>query len=1166
MKPISMLAGVALTAGAIFAQESRATVIGRVVDPSGALIAGAKVRATNTETNAGVSTVSNDNGNFEIPYLLPGTYRVDVELDGFKKAVRDGIALRVNDRLTLDFTLELGSVAESVVVTGETPLLEAATASVGMVMDERRVSELPMVGGNPFYLARLAPGVIASGGRSAGNPMDNGAATDVIVNGTRSGSSEVMVDGVANMTNRSAVFSPPQDLVQEFKIQTATYDASIGHAAGAMTNVSMKSGTNRLHGTGYYFDSRIRAVPWFTNRFLYDPRNNFTPEQRAAQIPSWFHQRWGTTLSGPVWIPKIYDGRNRTFWTFGFEDLNISRNLTLTATVPTEAQLRGDFSPLLRRDSTYQIYDPRTITPAPNGRFARQPLPGNIVPASRIDPLATKLLSFYPQPNQPGTGDFQNNYFRTRNIFRQNYTYVTRVDHNFSEKNRFFLRVNNSQHDNKADFLPSIATGDLIDRTGWGAAIDDVYVINPGLLVNFRYGITVQNQLTSRFSQGFDLGSLGFPSRLINEINSKNQVAGIAFPQVVIDGGAFYTLGANGGSDNSTVYHNFGSTLTRISGSHSMRFGAELRVQREFNYGFGNVAPRIDFAQTWTRGPLDTSPVAPIGQGLASMLLGLPTGGEINTNASNAQQSNYWAFFVHDDWRVTPRLTVNAGLRYEYESPTTERFNRSIKDFDFSAASPVSAAALANYNRSPIPELPVSQFRTFGGLRFAGNGGLSRDLWSGDRNNFAPRVGLAYQINKLTVFRAGYGIFFDVLGVDRQDVNQGGFNQPTNLIPSLDNGQTFAATLSNPFPNGLEVPPGASGGLNTFLGRAVSFFQGSPLNPYMQRWSASIQRELPGRVVMDVSYVGNRGTKLAVATQLNPVPREYLSTSPVRDQAAIDNLARQVNNPFFGIPEFAGTGLGNLRVGLNQLLRPFPHFTGITASFPAGYSHYHSMQTSVEKRFSKGLTFQTSWTWSKFMQATGFLNETDPYLEKVVSDQDFTHRFVFSGIFELPFGRGQKWMNQVNRLADAVLGGWQLQGWFEGQTGDALGFGNAIFTGDLKNVPIPVSERRAERWFNVDAGFERSNARQLGSNLRTLNSRFNGIRADGINNFDLSMFKIFRIKEGIRARFGFESFNALNHVQLASPNTAPVNTAFGTINDEKGHGQRQITMSLKLQF
>ncbi len=1148
------------------AQESRATLIGRATDPTGAVITGAAVRATNTATNTTASSISNDNGNYEIPYLLPGVYRVTVELAGFKRAVREGIELRVSDRLTLDFTLQLGDVAESVTVTGETPLLESSTASIGLVMDERRVAELPVVGGNPFYLARLTPGVIASGGRSAGNPMDAGAATGIIVNGTRGGSSEVTVDGAPNMTNRNAVFSPPQDLVQEFKIHTVTYDAGIGHAAGALTNVSMRSGTNTLHGSVYHNDSRWRGVPWFTNRFLADPATRLTPEERSAQIPSWLHQRGGVTVTAPVRVPKIYDGRNRSFWTFGFENLNISRNLAFTGTVPTPEQLRGDFSALLRLGSRYQIFDPGTTVAAPNGRFQRQPLANNVVPASRINPIATRILSYYPGANQAGTADFRNNFFRTRSIYRENYTATSRVDHNFSANNRFFARWNKSQHDNSTDTLPGITNIDLLDHTGLGVVLDDVHVFNPGLLLNVRYGVSYQSDLTRRGSQGFDLLSLGLPRSLVAEINTKVNPEGIAFPNVQIDSNAYTALGINGGNTAATNYHTAVATLTRIAGGHSTRLGTEYRLMRETGYTFGQVAPQLVFAATYTRGPLDNSPVAPIGQGLASMLLGIPSGGTINNNASRAEQSGYLSFFVQDDWRLTPKLTINLGLRYEYEDPISERYNRTIRDFDFSTPSPVTQRALANYARSPISEVPVAGFRTPGGLLFAGVGGQPRGLWSGDRNNLAPRVGLAYQINKRTVLRAGYGFFYDVLGVDRGGVNQGGFNQPTSVIPTLDNGQTFIATLSDPFPGGIDAAMGAAGGLSTFLGRGVSFFYGKPLNPHMQRWSFSVQKELPGRVVADVAYVGNRGTHLAVSQELNSVPREYLSTAPVRDQRTIDFLSQQVTNPFFGLPEFAGTGLSGQRVGRSQLLRPYPHFGDVTVNLPIGISWYHSLQVATEKRMSNGLTFQSSWTWSKFMERMEYRNATDPRPEQVISPQDFTHRFVLSAIYELPIGGGKYFLPNLGSWRQFLFGGWQLQGWYEGQTGDVLGFGNALFTGDIKNLPIPLGDRRAERWFKIDAGFNRNTQEQLASNIQTFPTRFTGVRADGINNWDLSLFKNFRIRERATAQFRLETYNSLNHVQFGGPNTSPVNTAFGSITDEKGHGQRQVTLGIKVVF
>jgi hypothetical protein len=1133
------------------------------------VIPGAKVEALNVATNVSVTAVTNEAGNYDIPYLLPGLYRLTAEAPGFKRTVRDGIELRVADRLVVDLRLEVGAVTESVEVVAETPLLTTATAAIGAVMGQRQITELPIVGGNPFYLARISAGVLSATGRGNGqNPFDSGSATTtIVVNGTRPGSSEVTLDGITNMFNNQTAFGPPQDLVQEFKINTAAYDATQGHATGAMVNVNLKSGTNQPHGTGYLFDSRLRARPWFLNRFLYDPNTGPITERKIKEAtPGWLHQRWGYTITGPVVVPRLYDGRNRTFFAYGYEGVRVRRETTFTGTVPTPDEKRGDFSALLRLGAVYQIYDPATIAPAQGGRFTRQPLPGNVVPASRIDPIAANILKYYPEPNSPGTADGRQNYFRIAMDNRRWASYLGRLDHNFSQQHRFFARLNANTWHQETQNMPTVANGNINRRPGYGLGVDDVIVFNPQLLLNVRYGFSWQRPSVSRFSQGFNMTELGFPVSLAQEIASKTDPAGFAFPEVVIDSGAFSNLGASGGNLNSIYYQMVAGTLTKIVATHSVRLGGEFRLLRENAYNYGNVAPRLEFAQTWTRGPLDNSPAAPIGQGLASMLLGYPTGGWVNVNASYAQQSTFTALFLQDDWKLGSRLTLNIGVRYEYEGPTTERFNRSLRGFDPATPNPIEAEARARYAQNPIPEVPPAQFRTLGGLTFAGVGGQPRALWTTDKNNMAPRLGLALRLGSRTVVRAGYGIFFDLMGIDRQDVNQGGFNQATLIIPSLDNGLTFRARLSNPFPSGIERPPGAAAGLKTFLGRSISFFAERPRNPYMQRWSLSVQRELPGRVVADLAYVGNRGTKLAVDTQLDPIPASYLSRSPERDQPVIDFLSAQVPNPFFGIPDFSGSGLSGQRVARAQLLRPYPHFTGITVNLPAGYSYYHSMQANFEKRASGGLAFLAGWTWSKFMEATRYLNETDVRPEKVVSDMDFTHRFVVTAIYELPLGKGKRWLNSPRRWLDFLAAGWQLQVWFEGQTGDTLGFGNAIFRGSLKDIPLPVSERRAERWFNVDAGFERDPRLQLQYNIRAFPTRFSGIRADGINNFDASFFKSFPIREGWRFQFRMEAYNTLNHVQFAAPNTTPTSSAFGSITSEKGHGQRQVTFAGKLIF
>ncbi len=1155
----------ALTAA--WSQESRGTILGRVTDATQAVVAGAKVQAINVATNMGGASVTNHEGNYEIPLLQPGTYRVTVDLEGFKKAVREGIELSVDDRLTLDVVLQPGDVKQTVVVTGESPLLEVASPAVGMIVDEKQVTELPVAGGSVFYLSRLSPGIAATGGHSPGNPFDQGhASSSIVVNGTRSGSSEVALDGAANMSGTGSAYSPPQDLVQEFKIQTLAFDASVGHGTGAIVNVSIKSGTNALHGSTYFFDSRLRATPWFLNNWLYNPATGPpTPEKRQqAADEGWLYQRWGDTAGGPIVIPRLYNGKNRSFWVFGYEGMYVRRTPTYTGTVPTLAEREGDFSGLLDLGARYQIYDPATAFDSGSGNVRRTPLPGNLIPAGRIHPAARKIIDYYPSPNAQGTADWRQNYFRIFDEDKDYRSFLARLDHAFSDSHRAFLRVNQSSYRQTLQHLKSIADGDDNLRGVWGAVLDDVYVLGPRSLLNLRAGFTYQNPVTTRFSQGLDIVALGLPRKLLEEIRAKSDPGGIAFPQISVNN--YAGLGNTGGSTAVTNYQTFFGTLTRLMGNHSLRVGGEFRLMREQGYNFGNIVPSLDFGTNWTRGPNQNSAAAPIGQGLASLLLGLPTGGSADINASRAEQSTFSGLFFQDDWRATRRLTVNLGLRWEYESPTTERFNRSLRGFDFNVASPIEDQARANYARNPIPEIAADEFRALGGLTFAGVDSEPRGLWSSDKNNFAPRIGLACQLSRRMVIRTGYGIFHGLMGIDRQDVNQGGFNQSTPVVPTLDNGLTFRATLSDPLPDGLQRQTGSAQGLRTFLGRGVSFFHEYPLNAYMQRWTLSLQREFAHRILLETAYVGNRGTHLNASRQFDPVPRRYQSTSQTRDQERIDHLGGQVPNPFYGIPEFTGTGMAGARVARSQLLRPYPQFTGITANLPLGYSWYHSLQVRAQKRFHRGSQFHASYTWSKFMEARSFLNPTDGDPEEVIGDQDYPHRIVVGAICELPFGRGKWVLRRARGLLNNLVGGWQVQGWYEGQSGQALGFGNAIFYGNLRDIPLPVSQRDIARWFNVDAGFERNSQRQPASNIRTLSTRFNGVRSDGINNFDLSLFKVFRLTEKWRAQFRAEAYNALNHAQFSTPNTTPTSTAFGSVTSEKGHGQRQVNFAVKLMF
>ncbi len=1150
-----VLLGVVATPMA-WAQEARGAIVGRVTDSSGAVVPGVSLEITNTATGITATVITNEQGNYLAPYLIPGTYRIATQRPGFKRYVRDGIELRVNDRLELNIPLELGEVTETVTVSMEAPLLETTTASMGQVVDARRVAELPLPHGNPYHLIQLSPGVGFARSLTLDRPFEPTHIVGYTMDGVRSNRSEVSLDGVPNTSTANAneviaAYVPPADVVAEFKVQTAAFDASVGQTEGGVVNMSLKSGANRLHGTAYLvkFDPTLTANLFFSNQSGL-PRGDFT------------YNRWGTMASGPVAVPKLYDGRNRTFYMYGYEGIHETRPRGTTLTVPTARQREGDFSELLRLGSRYQIYDPLSRRAIGGGRFQVEPLENNIVPQRFISPISRKILDYYSLPTVSGSVDGRNNLpLPNEPEPITYYTHTFRLDHNLSSRHRVFSRVYVYKRDSHYNtWFHNLTQGQWFQFLSRGAAFDDVYSFSPTFIMNLRYGYNrfIRTYDAHPESRGFDLTQLGLPAAYNNAIDPAIR----RFPQVTIDA---YAGTYNGTLWRPTDTHALVAAFDKVMGEHSLKFGMEYRVYRENQYNYDNVSTgRFDFGTTWTRGPFDSSAASPIGQGLASLLYGLPTGGFVERRDSYSEQSTAWSFYVQDDWKLTRRLTVNVGVRYEIEGPLTERFNRTVRGLDFDAALPIEAQVRANYARNSTAEVPPEQFRVRGGLTFAGVNGLPRTLWERDANNFMPRIGLAYQLSPRTVLRAGYGVFFSFLGTRRGDVVQSGFSQRTSLVPSLDNGLTFRATLANPFPDGIQEPPGASLGVMTFAGQEVTFFNTRPLAPYMQRWQFSVQRELPHRVVADVAYVGNRGTHVETNRNLNALPVQYLSRTGVRDQATINYLSFNMPNPFN--PLLPGTSRAGTLVSRSVLLTAYPHFTNLNTTTNEGYSWYHSFQARVEKRFSAGYTVQAAYTWSKFMEATGFLNGADPTPAKVISDQDFPHRLSLSWIWELPFGRGRKWAAQVNPVTAKIISGWQVQGIFAGQAGQALGFaGDTIFTGNLQDVVLPKSQRTAESWFNTGAGFERDTSKRLASHARTMSFRFSGIRGDGINNWDLSVIKDTAIKESTKVQFRAEFLNAFNHVLFSNPNTDPYNSAFGTITSEKGY-PRRIQLGIKFVY
>ncbi len=1134
-----------LTAAGSWAQDSRGSIVGRVTDSSGGVIPGVQIQAINDDTGVVIEVTTNETGDYSIPFLTTGRYTVRAQAEGFKSYSRSGIQLRISDVAELDIEMALGAVSEVVEVSSEAPLLDTATASLGQIVDERRINDLPLFSGNPMELIWITPGVINP---SSTMPRQYSSWNNLSVQSDGNGgrSNDFAIDGITNSTPNGIsrgvrpAFSPPVSAISEFKIQTSSYDASVGHTVSMTVNVSTKSGTNQLHGSAYWLlkNSALDAPTFFENR-------------AGRKQAVYQDNRYGITLGGPI-------VKNKTFFFYAWEPHKWTIPEPRTTSVPTALQRNGDFSDLLALGDRYQIYDPFSARETANGRLARDPLVNNVVPQSRMDPVGRNLTQLYPLANLPGSSSGLDNFFTPSVASEDYYAHMARVDHTVSNKYRVFARLHYARWNE--DQLRRLgrnnpASGVNTGSKDRGIALDNVYVLNASTVLNLRYGLTYQERSDFRVSKGWDLASLGFSPNLVKLIDP--ELATIPRTRL----GRYERISRfwTGDGANSGLTHSFVGGATKIHGQHNIKLGASFRLYRSFGNRFPyETSPRFRFRQTFVRGPLDNSPSAPHGQELAAMQFGLPSEGQMDRNASFALGGPSLGLYVQDDYKVSQRLTLNLGLRWEHDFAVTERYNRLVSGFAFDQASPIEAQARANYAQNPIAELPVSEFRVRGGLNWVDPSG--RSPFSTGKSNFMPRIGLAFKVDDKTTLRAGYGMFFDTVGVNQTVPIQTGFSQSTPVQVSLDGGATFVASMSDPFPTGLLEPAGPSGGLMTNLNQSVRFYRPRRRTPYSQRWSFGFQRLLPGDFLLDLSYVGNRGTGLEIPRELNGTPNRFLSTDFRRDQEAIDRLSERLPSPFLGTDPIFGS-----RISRADLLKPFPQFRSVVMDDGVGYSWYHSLQVRAEKRFSQGYTFQAAYTWSKLMQATEFLNAADTVPYETLGSADRPHRLSITGIWEVPIGKGRRVGANLHPFLNAVVGDWQLGGIMNLQSGSPLEFGDAIFTGDIKDIALPAGERTVDRWFNTDAGFVKSRSQQRAFNVRSFPLRFSGIRGDHQYRLDLSAKKNFLITEKVKLELRAEAINALNHAILRAPRTDPTRSNFGRVTNVAWLG-RNFQFGLKLMF
>ena len=1132
-------------------QEARGTILGRVSDASGAVIVGSKVDCLNTGTGVRVNASSNESGDYLCPYLIPGSYSITVQSPGFKTFVQKAVNLRMDDHLTVDAALQVGQGTESIQVVASAVLLDTSTSSMGNVMGTKTIQDLPLQNGNLYWSAALSPAVVDTN-TAAGyvRPIDTGHPSSISVDGALSGTSQYTIDGAPNMFGNVMAYSPPPGIVEEFKVVGSMFDASYGYFAGATINLSLKSGTNSLHGQGYYFD---QTPALGANLFF----NNAKGQAKAVMRL----QRWGATASGPVVIPKLVNGKNKLFFMAGYEGLKSFDPTPFgVSAVPTNSERAGNFSNLLALGPNYQLYDPYSSVATGTGLYSRTPLAGNIVPTSQINPASAAIAKLWDQPNLPGTITGLSNYTMGLNSRDTYHDFIGRIDYNPTEKERLYFRADETSNPRPQDYRHNGAEGWDVTRGNIGAVVDSVYTFSPTFFIDARYSYNRFKITYVPDDLNFNLAAIGFSSSFINQIKAVNPQAD-RLPSIVPTNYAALA-DQQSLSTQTDDTHDFAINAARILGAHTLRFGFGYRVLRQNLNSLGQSAGVFNFSTSgaWTTGPLNTSAAAPIGEDFAEFLYGLPTSGSYTIPASYAEQTTTASAYVQDDWKITKQLTLSVGLRYELPGALTERYNRSVDGFAWTTPNPIAAQAMTNYAANPIAQIPVSQFKVNGGLTYPGVNGASSALWDAPKTDFMPRIGLAYSIDSKTVVRAGYGIFDVPIGVVNTSVNQTGFSQVTTMVPTVDNIH-YVATLTNPFPNGFIPVSGSSTGLSTALGTSISVFNPNLKTPYMERWQFAVQRSLPGQSVLEISYVGNHAVKQLLTRNFDALPDQYLSTAPARDQTTINLLTAAVPNPFY--PLLPGTGLSGTTVARSQLLSPYPEFTGVSVPTNQGYSFYNGLQVRYEKRFKTGLTTTVAYSWSKLIGGLDYLNPGDPMAERVISSSDRPQRLAITWIYALPFGRGQRFVHSTKVLSD-VIGGWQLQGVYTKQSGPPLGFGNAIITCPLNQIPLSGSARSVNKWFNTSC-FNRVSGQQLADNLINVSSLFSGIRGDGIYQFDLSVLKNTKLREGLMLEIRGEAYNALNTPQFSAPTTTPTSSAFGTVTTQFST-PRTIQLAGKITF
>jgi len=1180
-KLIGVLILVTLASFAV-AQTPTGTIEGTIQDQQGAAVAGAAISVTSNSTGVIKRVTSDASGRFELPFLNPEIYTVTVEAKGFRVEKRDNVVVQISQTLPLSFALAVGAVSETVEVSTNAGTVDTDTSSLSSVIQGRSIADLPLNGRNPFALAEVVPGVSTVGDASTPH-----------IGGSRNANNELQIDGMTdilpenNVGNNETAYQPIVDSVQEFSVQTSVLPAEYGRFSGGTISLVTKSGGENFHG----------SVFEFARNAIFDaPYYEFGSPASKGDL---YRYQTGGTIGGPI----LLDRSKHSFFFFAFEKSQESNAASETDTVPQPQWASGDFSNLIPagHDCNAQpivgcIYDPATVALV-NGQYVRQAFPGNVIPSDRLSSVGVNVMKFYPAPNfgtfnlaTPAATNLHVNGNSTDNY----YHWDTRLDHDFTPGWHSFLRFSH-WNENSAPLSDYGNAGSQgyngpAHITEWTSSFNNTFTFSPTLLGELRAGLSRQAYKRITVGQPFDLASLGFNPAYV----STAALDGLVFPNFNLAQG-YSGIGPNGYNsyyENPTAVDITGS-LVKIVGPHTVKFGAEYRKLFENFAQFGDPSGSFNVDQSWTQ-DIATGGVGTDGTGnpFASMLLGLPASGDMSHQPSTAQSSSYIAFFGQDDWRATKKLTLNLGLRWDFEIPRTER-NNNLSYWDPSLPSPLQGM------------VPASACPACGNLRgqmvFVGasNSKYGRHQGPTQWKDFGPRIGFAYNPVSKVVFRGGFGLVFAPSALQAAGTDGGpgieGFTSQTNFSstftsqqtnPALCNsgGNPTCATLNNPAPQGFNLPKGAAGGAATDIGSNISeSYFASYRNPYSEQWNLNMQYSLPYNSTIELGYLGNHGLFL-----INGDPGVPYSQLPISDLTLGNQLTTSVANPFFGLITTPGSALSQPTIQYSQLISPYPQYTSVQ-SFrkPQGESKYNAFTAKLDKRFSHGLTLLASFTGAKLEDnsassvtylgpvSSTYANQFNPRGEWAVSSQDVSRLFVISYTYELPFGRGKAFLGNSSRFVNAVIGGWQQVGLIQWDSGTPVVLANV---GNNTHNDNPFNQRplwngqdakigdpTLDHWFNTSVFLPLPNF-TIGNAPRTIPD----VRVPGFSNFDLSFFKNnhFGSDGRFNLQFRVEMFNAFNHPWFGAPD-ANVNdgSKFGSITSmASDYSPRNIQLAVKFLF